>query len=200
MRKLLLFSLLSFSLSAQEAPKDLEEVHGLAVGEKAPLTTLLDENGAALDLQKLNQEETLLLVFYRGQWCPYCNRHLSALNEVIDELNGEGLRLIAISPEKPEVSLKLKEEKGLNFTFAWDENYQLSKAFDLAFLPTAATRAKYNIFLGADLAKAHANDAELLPVPASFLIDKEGIIIWRHFDPDYTERSDPKEILEIIRK
>lgn len=199
MRKLVFFTLLSFGLFAQESPKKLDQVQGLPVGAKAPLSTLTDENNQALDLGAINKEETLLLVFYRGQWCPYCNRHLSALNDILDELKAEGVRLIAISPEKPEISKELKDEKKLSFGFAWDKDYQLSKAFDLAFLPPSLTRAKYNRILDADLADAHGNELELLPVPATYLIDKEGTILWRHFDPDYTERSKPEEILVILK-
>ncbi len=195
MKRLIFLFLLASGLQAQE----LEEVHGLAVGKNAPLLELIDQEGQVLDLKSLVKEQSLLLVFYRGAWCPYCNKHLSELNEIAGDIEKAGVKLIAVSPEKPEKLKEMAAKTEALFEFAWDKDYRLAKAFDLAFLPSRLDRFKYNTVLDADLAESHGNEAELLPVPATYLINQEGIIIWRHFDPDYSERSKTSEIVEVIQ-
>tara|TARA_B100001115_G_scaffold183414_1_gene182200 strand:- start:2515 stop:3117 length:603 start_codon:yes stop_codon:yes gene_type:complete len=190
-----LFSLFLFSACSQ----DLDSVQGLAIGDQAPLPTLQNEEGQSISLSEALKKGPIVLVFYRGQWCPYCNRHLSALEAIRDSLEMEGAQLFAISPEKPEYLQEMQEKTEAGFSLLYDSAYQTIIAYNLAFLPSAGTRFKYNTILGARLSEAHGDERELLPVPATFLIDQEGIIRWRHFDPDYTQRSDPSEVLEALR-
>ncbi|WP_421751165.1 peroxiredoxin-like family protein [Croceimicrobium sp.] len=190
-----LFSLVLFSACSQ----DLDSVQGLPVGAKAPLPSLQNEEGQKISLSQALEKGPIVLIFYRGQWCPYCNRHLSALEAVRDSLEAEGAQLFAISPEKPEYLQEMQAKTEAGFTLLYDSAYQTILAYDLAFLPSAGTRFKYNTLLGADLSEAHGDERELLPVPASFLIDQKGIIRWRHFDPDYTQRSEPSEILKALK-
>jgi peroxiredoxin len=191
---------LSLLLSTAYSAQSLDSINGLPVGTKAPLYTLQNLSGEKLDLKELNAQGPLLLVFYRGHWCPYCNRHLSELQEIADSLQELGVSLVAIAPEKPEYLAEMKKETGASFTFLYDEAYRMIKAYDLAFLPSEATRLKYKTFLGADLSELSGDSREWLPVPATFLIDSEGIIRWRHFNPDYKERSEVSEILEALAK
>lgn len=193
--KTLLLVLFTASLTAQS----MEEAQGLAVGDKAPLTTLRDAQSEAVNLQEALKNGPIILVFYRGEWCPYCNRHLAALNEITDSLAELNVQLFAISPEKPDLLQEMMSKTESNFTFLSDSAYQTIIGFNLAFLPSKATRMKYKSVLGVDLSEAHQDSREFLPVPATYLIDQEGIIRWRHFDPDYKERSEPKEVLAAAR-
>lgn len=192
----LVFTFLFLSLSAQE----LEQAKGLSIGDKAPLGQLQNADGESIDLQEALKEGPIILVFYRGQWCPYCNRHMAALSEIADSLEGIGVQLFAISPENPEYLKMMEEKSESRFDLLYDSHYTTIEAFDLAFLPSKAKRLKYNSVLGANLAEAHGDSRELLPVPATFLIDQKGIIRWRHFDPDYRERSKPEELLAEAQK
>jgi peroxiredoxin len=197
----LLFTLLLSSFSfAQDGPVgELSDLEGLGVGALAPLPILLDQNGNDFSLKKALEAGPLIIVFYRGHWCPYCSRHLAELEEIGDSIRELGGQLIAISPEKPEFLQKMQEKSGAQFTFLYDAHYETIMAFDLAFLPSAATRAKYNRVLGAKMSEAHEDDRQILPVPATYLIGENGIILWRHFDPNYKNRSKPSEILDQLR-
>jgi len=188
-----------FYLVSCEA-QELEEVQGLQVGDEAPLSVLEDAKGEKVNLKSELKKGPIVIVFYRGQWCPYCNKHLAELNEVADSLNDIGVQLYAISPDKPELLKEMQEKTEAKFTLLHDSAYQTILAFDLAFQPSSATRFKYKTILGADLSEDHGDERELLPVPATFLIDEDGIIRWRHFDPDYKNRSNPSEVLEAAQK
>jgi peroxiredoxin len=190
----LFFLLLSLNIYAQDFPT-VEDVKGLAVGADVQDFTAISQKGEAFKLQDALAEGPVVVVFYRGQWCPYCNRHLSELNESLNAINQKGARLVAVSPEKQELLLTSVEKSGANFTLLTDKGFKIAEAFDLAFLPKSSTRLKYNTLLGADLAEAHGNDSERLPVPATFIIGKNGKVLWRHFDRDYSKRASPEEIL-----
>ena len=194
--KTLLFILLSLGgLMAQ----NIEEVRGLKPGAAAPLGILENATGQKIDLQEALKQGPIVLVFYRGEWCPYCNRHFAALHSIADSLAELNVQVFAISPEKPALLTEMVRKTESDFTFLSDSGYQTILAFDLAFLPSKATRLKYRKVLGVDLSEAHQDKRELLPVPATYLIDQGGIIRWRHFDPNYRERSEPLEVLAAAK-
>ena len=155
----------------------------------------LAQDGKIFDLKEALKEGPVVVVFYRGQWCPYCNRHLSALEENLQAINQKGAQLVAISPENQEMLLKSVEKTGASFRLLTDNGFKIAEAFDLAFLPSRGTRLKYNTILGADLAEAQSDDSERLPVPATYIIGQDGKVVWRHFDRDYSQRASPEEIL-----
>lgn len=204
MKSLFLSSLLflCIGLKAQTdtaSPAPLDSLQGLMPGEKAPLMTLLNSDSVAVNLNDLLADGPLVIVFYRGHWCPYCNRHLSKLSEISDSIQKLGARMLAIAPEKLSYLREMQAKSGADFTFLYDENYALISAFKLAFLPSKGTRLKLKTFLGADLSELSGNKKEWLPVPATYLIDQNGIIRWRHFDPDYTQRASTESILEALK-
>jgi peroxiredoxin len=111
-----------------------------------------------------------------------------------------GAQVVAVSPEKPELLAKTTEKTGADFTLLYDEDYRISDAFDVTFTPGGMDRTMYNTFLGANLKQAHSDDSQRLPIPATFVIGKDGKIAWRHFDPDYKKRSTVSEILDALSK
>lgn len=174
------------------------EPKGLNIGDQAPLFTALTQDSTNYSLADSLKEGPVVIIFYRGQWCPVCNRHLSNLQDSLSFIYDKGATVIAISPEKPTLLNKTAEKTGAKFTLLYDEGYKICDSFDVTFQPEKKTRFIYNTALGADLKNAHSDDSERLPVPATFVINKEGIIVWRQFDTDYKNRSTVADILKHL--
>lgn len=183
---------------SQETYLKLEELQGLKVGDTISLFQATNQHDSLVKAADLLNEGPLVVIFYRGQWCPYCNRHLSDLQDSLLLINQAGANVIAISPEKTEYLQKMKEKTKATFNLLYDKDYKIANSFGLSFQAEKATRVKYNSFLNANLSEAHGNDAELLPIPATYIIDQNGIIVWRQFDPNYKNRSTVKEILKNL--
>ncbi|MDX2362178.1 MAG: peroxiredoxin-like family protein [Crocinitomicaceae bacterium] len=187
----------AFFGSAQES-NSLDEPIGLNVGDTVTFFSAQNQFDSTFVLAEALADGLVIVVFYRGQWCPYCNRHLSELQENLELIEERGATIIAISPENQEGLNKTKEKSNLEFTLLSDENYDICRAFDVLFVPSKADVKKYNAFLRADLENAHSNENILLPVPATFIIDQNGIIVWRQFDEDYKQRSTVEEIIKNL--
>lgn len=188
----------TFSLKGQH--KTIEEVHGKAVGEKVQDFTTTDADGITFNLKTALKEGPVVLLFYRGQWCPVCNRHLSQLQKQLDEIESKGVKVIAVSPEKQENLQKTKSKTGAEFTLLFDDSYKISEEFDVAFIPEEQMITAYNNKLDANLEHAHSDNSLRIPVPATFIIDQKGKVAWRHFDRDYKERASAEEIMEALDK
>jgi len=201
--KYIIMAIFSFSLLANAKGQDkniksVKEAVGLEVGTRVPSFEALDQNGKKQSLDDLLKEGPVVLVFYRGQWCPICNRHLSTLNDSLDVIYAKGARVVAISPEKPENIQKTIEKTNAGFTLLYDDGYKISESFDVSFLPDFATRTAYNTALGANLKDAHSDESQRLPIPATYIIGQDRIIIWRHFDPNYKNRAAISDILHAL--
>ena len=192
--------ILSINLSPAQTTKPLEEAKGLVIGEMAPNFSALDANNESISLKEALQDGPVVLVFYRGFWCPVCNAHLATLQDSLQMIESTGARVMAISPEKPEYLEKMSERSGAQFTLLYDENYEIATAFDVNYKPKSSQLMTYNVALGAKIKKSHTSDAQNLPIPATFIINKNGEIIWRQFDPNYKSRSSVKEIIENLQK
>ena len=189
-----------FAFSAQAQYKSVDEVNGKAVGDKVKNFTATDADGNAFNLKDALKDGPVVLLFYRGQWCPVCNRHLSQLQEELEKIESTGAKVIAISPEKQENLQKTKSKTGAGFTLLYDKDYKISEDFDVAFVPKDQIIEAYNNRLGADLENAHSDNSNRIPVPATFIINQKGKVVWRHFDRDYKERASAEEILEALNK
>jgi len=176
----------------------LQEAKGLGVGSPAPIFNAVDADNHEFSLKGSLQQGPVVLIFYRGQWCPVCNRHLGQLQDSLHLITERGARVVAVSPEKPEFLEKMEEKTGARFTLLYDEDYKIAGAYDVAFKPAATQLFMYNTVLGAKLKEAHNDDAQLLPIPATYIINSEGIIVWRQFDPDYKKRSSVIDILNNL--
>lgn len=174
------------------------EPKGLNIGDQVPLFTALTQDSTNYSLADSLKEGPVVIIFYRGQWCPVCNRHLSNLQDSLSLIYDKGATVIAVSPEKPTLLNKTAEKTGAQFTLLYDEGYKICDSFDVTFQPDKKTRFIYNTALGADLKNAHSDDSERLPVPATFVINTEGIIVWRQFDTDYKNRSTIADILKHL--
>lgn len=178
--------------------KKAQEAAGLIPGSPAPRFVAEDLHGNIFKLEDALKQGPVVLIFYRGQWCPFCNKHLKALQSKLPQIYARGASVVAVSPEKSEFLRRTAEKTGAEFTLLFDDGYRISDAFDVTFRPGKLQRIMLNTVLNADLAHAHSDDTERLPIPATFIIGTDGEIIWRHFDPDYKKRSKVEDILSNL--
>ena len=171
----------------------------LEVDAMAPAGTLRDAQGAPVALSSLYQDQPVVLIFYRGGWCPYCSRQLTGLVEIEDALQEAGYRLVAISPDRP-AKLRAKPElEGLAYTLLSDSSMEVSRGFGIAFQVEDALVEKYKNSYGIDLEGDSGETHHLLPHPSVFLLGQDGKIDFAHVDPDYKVRLDPAKILAAAR-
>ena len=171
---------------------------GLEKGEAAPDFTAIDQNGKSVTLSKKLAEGPVVVIFYRGQWCPLCSRHLGALQDSLHLLTEKGAIVLAVSPEKQEFLQKTAEKANASFTLLYDKDYQIMQDYRVAFAPDAEEKEMYNNRLNAQFEVAHANPEVLLPVPATYIIDTNGKIVFKHYNPDYRVRASVREMLENL--
>ncbi|MCC5928714.1 MAG: AhpC/TSA family protein [Cyclobacteriaceae bacterium] len=183
---------------AQDAQKKLKEAKGLNIGDVIDNFQATDQYGKTFDLYHKLQEGPLVIVFYRGQWCPVCNRHLSILQDSLQFIFAHGAGLIAVSPEKTEYLEMTAKITHAEYPLLHDNGYKISKTFDVAFVPNKATSTMYNSALKADLKNAHSDKTQQLPIPATYILSKEGKIVWRHFNPDYKQRAPVSALLDAL--
>ena len=194
MKKIFLGFCLLFTISilaAQEAPE------GLFIASKAPDFKAKDQHGKEVRLKDLLKEGKVVLVFYRGHWCPYCNKELSRLQDSIQLIKDKGATLIAVSPEKPENVAKTVEKTKAEYSVLYDEGLKIMKAYEVEFEVPENTITRYRN-AGIDLEKSNGGNGKYLPVPAIYIIDKESTITYRFFEPDYKKRPSVQEILKNL--
>ena len=175
-----------------------KEREGLNVGEKVENFSAQSMRGDTVSLDALLEKGPLVIVFYRGHWCPICNKHLKKLESNLEKVYEKGAQLIAIFPEKSEFLRKTADKTNASFTLLYDEGYKISDQFQLTFQPDSMTRVMYKTVLGGDLKTAHSDESQQLPIPATYILNKEGVVVWRHFDPDYKKRSKIENIIANI--
>jgi peroxiredoxin len=197
---ILLLNQIFITQSMAQDSRSAKEAKGLEVGIKAPMFKASDANGKSFSLQDALAQGPVVLIFYRGHWCPVCNKHLGVLQDSLQTIQDKGAQVVAVSPEKTELLAKTSDKTGADFTILYDEGYRISDAFNVTFTPGGMDRTMYNTFLGANLKEAHSDDSQRLPIPATFVIGQDGKIAWRHFDPDYKKRSTASEILDALSK
>lgn len=193
-----LILLIFFSAAKSQTGRSIKEAHGLPVGAKAPLFTAMDADSNSFNLEKAIHQKPVVLIFYRGFWCPVCNKHLGSIQDSLAMIEATGAKVIAISPEKPDYLNKMADQTGAQFTLLYDEGYLIADAYDVTFKPTSTQLFTYNVVLGAKLKDTHSDQSQQLPIPATFIIDQKGKIHWRQFNPDYKKRASVKDILKAL--
>jgi len=171
----------------------------LGVGDKAPSFTLPDENGDAVSMSDLLSKGPLALTFYRGVWCPYCNMDMEAIEAAAGAMRALGASLLAISPQTAANSRKIRHDKGLSFPLLSDHGNEVAEKFGLRFRLPDDLIGVYKGF-GLDLPTINGEPSWTLPMPARFVIDRDGTIAYAEVNPDYTRRPDPEELLPALRR
>lgn len=172
----------------------------LQPGAVAPDFILPDAQGKPVRLQSLLQNGPAVVVFYRGGWCPYCNIHLRGFQRQLPQLEKLGAQIVAISPQLPDNSLSTREKNELQYPVLSDVGNKVAHKFGVAFRLSDPLLKVYESFKHPLLAFNGKEGESELPVPATFLIDKNGVVRQSHVDADYTRRLDPDEVIEVVKK
>lgn len=172
----------------------------LQEGDIAPNFSLSNAVGETITLYALLQKGEVVLTFYRGTWCPYCNLQLHQYQQVLDEITALGAQLVAISPQTPDESLTIKEKNNLQFEVLSDNGNIVAKQFTTVFKndekPIAAMTD-----LGINFDNYYADDSQELPIPAVFIIEKDRTISFaKAIDGDYRNRVEASEIINALKK
>lgn len=175
------------------------EAPGLAVGEAAPDFTLLDQLGRTTSLHGLLESGPVVVTFYRGEWCPFCNIQLREIQSSLDQLIALGASLVAISPQAPDHSLSLAEKHDLTFAVLSDLDQSTIRAYRVQFTLTGDLEdLQVNVFAN-DPALQNADGTRTLPVPATFVIDRGGVIRAAFVSPDWRSRPEPSRVIEALK-
>ena len=188
---------ISFKAMAQDT-RSVEDALGLAVGVKAPDFQAMDADSITFKLAAALENGPVVMIFYRGEWCPICSKHLASVQDSLKLITDRGATVVAVSPQKPEYLNKMADKTGATFRLLYDDGYSISDAFDVTFTPEGRKLFSYNKFLNAKLKESQSDDSQRLPIPATYIIDRDGMIVWRQFDPNYKNRSSIKDILEHL--
>jgi peroxiredoxin len=174
--------------------------HGLKVGDNAPDFTGYDQTGKQVQLKKVLEQGPAILFFYRGKWCPICSRYLNNYQDSLKVLTDLGFNVVAITPESIENVEQTVKAHNLTFTVIYDCQEKIMKDYDVMFSVTKDYQAKVLSALSIDIAKNNGRDEARLPVPATYIISKDGIIVAVQFDPDYKNRASVKWMLKNLGK
>lgn len=169
------------------------------VGDMAPSFRLRDPEGNVVSSEELLQKGPLIISFYRGVWCPYCNMELQALQEALPEFEKLGASLVAISPQTAPNSRKSTRQNNLTFPILSDEKGKVGEAFGLKFkLPDYLVDLYKS--LKNDLPTFNDDPEWTLPMPARYVIGQDGTILYSEVNPDYTRRPEPEDMLDALRR
>ena len=170
----------------------------LRLGDIAPNFSANDHNGNTFILSEIIKTHDVLLFFYRGQWCPICNIHLSKIQKNLNKLKSKNIIALAITPEKQENIDKTIMKTNISIPIIFDEDYKIMKDYKVDFKPNIILRFIYNNILGAKLKSSQSDESETLPVPATYLIGKERKIKFVHFNRNYMNRASIDVVLKKI--
>lgn len=195
-----------------DAPKGLAELFGaktkelaetgivesaIKVGDQAPEFTLPDGTGKEVSTAELLKNGPIVLTFYRGSWCPYCNLTLAKYQEYLPQFKAKGATFVAVSPEKPEFIEDKVKAANLEFPVLSDVGMKVGSQFGIKFVLAPELQEVYNQFK-LDVNKHNGDNTFQLPLPATYVIGKDGKVVYSFVDVDYTKRAEPADVLAAI--
>lgn len=172
--------------------------HALAVGDRAADFELPNAHGRRIRLADQLERGPVVLTFYRGAWCPFCNLQMRGLQQALQEIEALGASLLAISPQLPDGSRAIIDKNDLTFEVLSDLNSTVASAYGITFT-LAPTDQELFLEVGTDLREANGDSTWVLPAPATFVIATDGTIRHAHVDPDFTSRITADVILSALR-
>lgn len=200
-------------LIAKYVPADTQAIHAQVVAElrqqnlaaniqpvaaKAPAFELQDHNGNAASSSDLLVKGRLVLCFIRGRWCPFCVGQMEAMNLILPEIEEAGATLAAISPQTVKQSFFMHDQHKLRFPLLSDTGNKVARQFGLTYrVPPAQESIYRRAFV--NLPFTNGDDSWELPIPATYIVDRDGAILYASANEDYTERPEPVEILKFVR-
>lgn len=183
----------------ERARSDGIAANALSVGAVAPAFSLSNQSGRTVSLREVIETGPVIVVFYRGGWCPYCNLQLRAYQRLLPELDAAGVRLVAISPQAPDASMSTAEKNALAIDVLSDIGSSVARAYGIAYTLPPELQALY-AQVGHALPDINGDDSWTLPVPATFVIGQDGRVLAAQVDIDYRKRLEPAEALHIARQ
>jgi peroxiredoxin len=187
----------NFGRSIADLKQNNIEEKSIKVGEKFPEFSLNNINETKIYSKDILKDRKMVVAFFRGSWCPYCNLELQALQEILPTLKEKGVTLVAISPQSVEHSNSLTKQHQLGYEILFDNNNILAKKISIAFkvqdfvLPTYAQ-------IGIDISKFNKNSDNEIPMPAVFIVNKDSTISYRFLDADYTNRVELDQLIAAL--
>lgn len=172
--------------------------NALAAGERAKSFQLPNAKGGGTSLADLLSSGPLVISFYRGGWCPYCNLEFKALNDSLSVIKALGANLVGISPELPDYSLSTAEKHALEFDVLSDVGNIVARDYGIVMDVPASMRPLY-LQWGLDVPSTNGDDTWELPIPATYVIDSDGTIVFAYVNKNYTERLEPAEIITALQ-
>lgn len=170
----------------------------LTVGQQIPAFELPDPTGHLVASADLLAKGPLVVTFYRGSWCPYCNLQLRALQARLADINALGAQLVAISPQVPDSSLSEDEISKMDFIVLSDQNAKVAAAYGVAWEVPEFVLNHMKVDRQLDLESINNGNGSVLPIPATFVIGTDGVVSWRYVDVDYRTRSEPEDIIAAL--
>jgi peroxiredoxin len=171
---------------------------GLKAGDKAPDFTGYDQKGKQVELKKLLEKGPLVMFFYRGKWCSVCSRYLNDYQDSVKILTDLGFNVVGITPESIENVEQTVKLHNITFTVIYDCQERIMKDYNVMFNVTQAYQNKILSTTSIDIAKNNGREAARLPVPATYIINRDGIIVAVQFDPDFNNRASVKWMLKNL--
>ncbi len=176
------------------------EKKSLRVGEWFPDFSLPNQQGQMIQSDELIAAGPLVVTVYRGGWCPYCNLALRGLQRILPEIEQLSARLVAITPEQPDDSLSTAEKDELTFDVLTDDGLDYARELGIVWkIPEYALEwheKHFNLYLEEHNGAGHRNE---LPVPATYVVNREGVVTWRYIEAAYWKRAEPDDVLEALR-
>lgn len=192
-----MISLLLLTVAQSQVPNSANDAKPLKVGLELPKVDLVTLDGKTVSLQHVVGGKKTVIVFYRGGWCPFCNKHLSELGGIAEEVKSRGAQMLAISPDTPEELRKSLEKNKIEYGLYSDSSAKAMMAFGVAFRVDDETFTMYRDRFKLDLEKASGQTHHYLPVPSVFVIDG-GKVKFAYSNPDYKIRLKASEVLAAL--
>ncbi|MGO3422363.1 MAG: peroxiredoxin-like family protein [Pseudoalteromonas distincta] len=171
--------------------------NALQIGQKVENFSLANHNGENIELADLLKKGPVIISFYRGGWCPYCNLELKALNDYLPQFKTQSAQLVAISPQLPDETLSTAQKNDLEFDVLSDVSNKVADQFGLLFTLDERIQALYTQF-GIDFEHYYGDKSFKLPLPATYVINQEGVITYAFLNEDYTLRAEPTDIMAAL--
>jgi peroxiredoxin len=204
------------ALIAQYVPREIQAIHeqvivelreqgiaerALAPGAKAPSFELKDHNGRMVSSGELLERSRLIICFYRGRWCPFCVAQLEAMNRILPQIRAAGAELVAVSPQTVQQSFFMADQHGLGFPLLSDSGNQVARQFGLVYRVPGQQESIYRkALINLPFVNGDEKDDESweLPIPAVYVVNRDGTVLFAAANPDYKERPEPEEVLRQV--
>ena len=172
--------------------------NALQVGQKVENFSLANQRGDTVELTELLAKGPVIISFYRGGWCPYCNLELKALNDYLPKFKAHNAQLVAVSPQLPDETLSTAQKNELEFDVLSDVSNTVANQFGLLFTLDERIQSLYTGF-GIDFEHYYGDKSFKLPLPATYVINQDGIITYAFLSEDYTLRAEPEDVLNALQ-